>query len=599
MSTATEDLEEIDTDDAKPIVAFPNPPMEESPVRPLGFMGSHVVFGMPEGVIRIEAASKVGGMLRTDIFASFKGQQFLGHWKSPEDGKLQVAMAAVWFNRTCRDQGLWDSARATRKAGVWPGEDGGLVVHVGDAVRFDDGPWLTIAETFGHKGPIYERSSAVQRPGEPATVADALWIRSELDRWNWEEIGDEGLTGADVAFAWLAPSLLGAVAPFRGHGLVYGPHGSGKTSLTHLLQAATSALSAPVLNSFTAAGFRNGLASEAKPVFLDEAEESTDGNGPVNQALEFLRRMSTGDGGTHRMGQSGGGTIAQTLVGMVWLGAITPPRLQAADASRIVEVRLRPLGDAKAGGDDLLKAARERARELSPRLWARALASADRYRRDVAEMKGALGRASLAPRAADLMAMLAAGKRVWTHNDPLTPEEADEEVLFWMGMIQRREQEDSTQNPGAVCLSRLLSFDSGLQREGRRLTLGELVERERKTIKPTDGGDHEEALKTFGLRVSRAEGVDWLWVANNHPGLDRVFEGTRFADWKRTLSMLDGLGPDYAPRPGKKAARFGLGQQSRFIAVPLTPWDADPSGLKAAERPGPVTPSVPEELHDF
>jgi hypothetical protein len=57
-----------------------------------------------------------------------------------------------------------------------------------------------------------------------------------------------------------------------------------------LLQAAGSANAGDLLDSFSEAGLRNGLSGEARALYLDEAEPSVDGQGPVEKALEVLAR---------------------------------------------------------------------------------------------------------------------------------------------------------------------------------------------------------------------------------------------------------------------------------------------------------------------
>ena len=601
------DVEELnDEDDAPSVPAFANPKSDESPVVPLGFTGAQVVFGMPAGDIRIETASRIAGMLKTDIFACFEGQAFLQNWRNNDDGKFQRDLAAIWFNRKCREAGLWNDQRPKRSLGVWEGTDErSVVVHAGDAIweGGENDDWVPVAKTLRRRtGPIYIRAPEHPRPVFPgATSGDLECLRQFLGRWQFEAIGKEGLTGADVVLGWIGGAILGAVAPFRGHCLLYGPPGAGKTTLMRLIHSILSAMSGEMLNDFTEAGFRNALANEARPVLLDEAEAATNGQpGAVEKALETLRRMSTGDGGRRRMGAIGGGSASASAVGAALLGAITPPRLSAADASRFVEVRIKPLGAAIAGTDDKLAEERAAAEALSPRILARVVRLAGRYRADVRQMKLSLGLAGLDPRAADLMAMLAAGRRLLTSDEALTEEAADREVWAWQPLIERRIRDDTSPNEGASCLAHLFAHETGYVRDGRRATVGELIAGEVKSGGDASGdqGGHAEHLRSLGLRVyvgppdGGGPTEPWCWVANSHPGLTRIFAGTRWGDWKRALEFLDALGADHAPRIGKSPQRFGLGVKVRFLAVPLAPWLGD--GPSAAPS-RPVPPTVPDE----
>lgn len=606
-------LGEADPDTERRLGAFPNPELAECPVVPLGFDGAKVIFAMPEGEIRTELASKIGGMLRTDIFVCAAGQSFLTYWRDGED-KFQRDLATVWFNRRCREAGKWDTNRILRSLGVWPGELDGVVLHKGDEVwQFaPDGGLekLTIADALRvRRGPLYKlRPPAPAPAGEPATEADGHWFHSQLGMWRFEHIGEEGLTGADVVAGWLMAALLGAVAPFRGHLLIHALAGSGKTTFLTFIHAALSALAGDVVNSFSEAGFRADISGMARPVVVDEAESSASdhGPGPVEQVLNLLRLMATGAGANRKMGDQGGGTLAQTAVGSVLMAAVLPPKMDSALASRVAEIRLLPLNGSDLHQDDprprlasdaKIIAATARARELAPALLMRALMGARRYRADVSAVKEALISAEESPRTADLIAMLAAGRRLLMFDAPLTPQDALEEVRFWRPLLEQRETAEVVSNPGADALAHLMNWDSGQQLGGRRATLGDLI-----AMWNRGEREYEEVLRAHGLRLYADTGKNgrpgpWLFVANHHPGLDRVFGKTVWRDHRKTLAYLDAISPDHATWATKKL-RFGMGVEQRALAIPLTPW-LEKSTRRSEGVPGGVPPSVPGEPYDF
>ncbi len=615
---ANDPLEETDDEraSAKGMGAFPNPDVGESPVVPLGFIGGRVVFAMPEGEIRLELASKIGAMLRTDIYACAAGQNFLTYWRGSDD-KFMRDLATVWFVRACRARGLWDTTRAVRSLGVWPGEGDGVVLHAGDEV------WriapkgkpeiISIIDALRERrGPMYRLRPPAPRPAKAISAVEGQWIRDQLGLWRFEAIGDEGLSGADVTAGWVTAALLGAVAPFRGHLMINAMAGSGKSALVAFIHALQSALAGDVIDSFTDAGLRNDLAGMARPVLLDEAEGSpgTHGPGAVEKALETLRRMSTGQGGTRKQGDIGGGSVTQTAVGAVLMAAIKPPRLGPQDASRILELRLMPLSGADLADGAArprtvtrseLEAVREAAKVLAPRLLGRVLAGAWRYRSDVEALDAAFGRAGHDPRKGDLIAMVAAGRRLLLFDAPLSADEADEEVRFWTPLLSQREATEVVSNPGADALAHLMAADSGLHSGGERKTLGELVSA---WVKNKD--DHTGALKTYGLRVTPDPAPDgrpgpWLFVANHHPKLEAIFRGTVWGDWRRALAYLDGLGPDHRTWR-TQPQNFGVGVKQRAIAIPLTPWIERGPPMAAGITPlrsSTVPPTVPGEDLDW
>lgn len=612
--TVADDMQDAAADADTRIVPFIDPDLSLCPVVPLGFTGGKVVFAMPEGEIRVELAAKIGTMIRTDIFACSAGVSFLTNWRDAED-KFQRELATIWFVRKCRQAGIWDSARPMRELGVWPGDEGQVVVHLGDRLwvkpERGKGEDLSIFEALrGRKsGPLYRLRPPAPRPAKPASVDDGQWARDWLDRWGFERLGTAGLTGADLVAGWMMAALLGGVAPFRGHLLIHALAGSGKTELMLFLHALLSALAGDVIDAFTEAGLKNELAGNARPVLIDEAEGGTTAHGPgaVEKALDILRRMATGKGGHGLQGDIGGGTVTKTAVGAAALAGISPPRLGPADATRFVEVRLMPLdGDIVARGE--LEKAKARARELAPRLLGRAIKGAWRYRADVDQVTAAMVRIGQSPRAADLVAMLIAGRRLLLFDEPLSAEEAEGEVRVWTPLLEAREAADAVSNVGADAWGLLMAADAGVHRNDRRETVGSLVHRW-----VTGFADYSDALLAMGLKVIRDSAPDgregpWLLVANNHPKLERIFGGSKFADWRRCLSQLDTLGEEYRPWTTPTSVRFGIGTKQRALAIPLTPWmepfpssrpAPEPDRASEGERSSRVPPPVPEEDVDW
>lgn len=593
------------------IVGFPDPPMDLCPVVFLGHFDKYVVFAMPEGQIREEKASDIARLLKVDIYNAKEGQVFLNYWRDAED-ELKKDLAAIWFVRQCRAAGYWDRTRPLRGLGVWPGTSGAVVLNRGcELWTFwpgDDEPEIaSIAEAMRARtsGPIYALRAASPAPDEPASEADGQWVRDKLDHWNWEAIGEDGLTGADLAIGFMGCGLLGAVAPFRAHLLLYAMFGAGKTTLMRFVHACLSALSGDVIDSFTRAGLANDLAGNARPVIIDEAESSPmrDGPGPVEEAMELIRRMATGQGATRKMGEKSGGSVTQTAVGAVMMGAVNPVRLSGADASRIAEAKLLPLDRPRQGGepaffkpasDDEIEKIIKTAQVLAPQLLGRALDGAQRYLADVTRLKAAFRAQGQSSRAADLVAALAAGRRLILKDHPLDEAEAEDEAVFWRGLISSREEAEAVSNTGADCLAHLLAWPSGVHRDDRIVSLGELVAKWWKAEAAGTVGDYlEVALREFGIKPvveqTPAGKVPYLQVANRAPVLNRVFDRTPWRDWRKALGYLAELGPAYAPRAVDRPVRFGVGVQSRAIAIPLDPWlehwDGEPVA-RTAERTG-------------
>ena len=81
-------------------------------------------------------------------------------------------------------------------------------------------------------------------------------------------------------------------------------------------------------------------------------------------------------------------------------------------------------------------------------------------------------------------------------------------------------------------------------------------------------GSAASRLRAYGIRVD--DGM--LLIANQHPGLDRAFRDTRWADgaWKSALSRFGG-----AEKP-RDPIRFGDGVKVRAVCLPISRILADP-----------------------
>ncbi|WGM45250.1 hypothetical protein KOAAANKH_00111 [Brevundimonas sp. NIBR10] len=570
-----------------------DPPIEDCPVVPMGYEGDQMVLALPGGELRFVTAGRVQNLLRTDLFVDPAGQAFANNWIDGE-GDFKALSMAIWFNQKCREAGKWNRMRLFRGPGVWATPDG-PVLHAGDALGrwpFKEADWTPIAQAMRTRtrGPIYTLAPPTPRPVKAASIADAQKLRDHLDQWNWYELAEGGLTGADVALAWQGSALLGAVPHFRPHILCIGGRGTGKTALSMLMAAVGSANGGELEDRFTEAGMRGEISGEARARYLDEAEPSIGGQGPVEQAMEMLRRMTTGDGSKGVMIGKDGKPVNQTAVGAAWLGAILSVELSDAMDSRMVEVRLKPLGKAKGGADDTLREYREWAEKTSPAFLARAMRDHARYRSDVSLMKDALGRSGADARGADLIAALAAGRRLLLKDEALTEGSVGAELALWTPLIVSREETSTALNVGQGCFSAIMNLVTKQHIRDRFWNVGEMVQEECESR-----GTHDKVLKTFGILIeNNPPGADhpgpWLIVANRHPALKAGLAPTEYKNWRSALQHLGDLGEEFRPRTLPYAPKFGVGQQSRALAIPLTPWLVRPAGVGVTVEASPFEP---------
>lgn len=598
-----------------PVSVGAGPDVAKSPIVFLGSYGGRVVFAMPDGTIRDEVASRISSMLRTDIFACPEGRAFLAAWQDPKDGRFKREEAAAWFNTSCRNAGFYDTERIKRRIGVWLGENDEVILHRGSEVwTFKGAKYKTssIVEMIRNAGdgPLYEVQPSTPAPTKPPKAADRAWLRADLNLWQFEPIGRAGLTGADIVIGFIGAGMLGAVAPFRGHVLISAQAGSGKTTLLEFVQRAMGAIAPSVTNDFSPAGLKNELGGRARPILLDEAEASTgaEGLGSIETALEYFRRMSTGSGGMRKQGDVGGKTTTHYIIGSAMMAAITPPKLQPADASRFLEIRLAPLlGDrapeGSAGGD--VQAALERAKKAAPALLGLALRNADRYRADFKLLKGLLVELHQSPRAADLVASFAAGRRMMLHDEPLDFDGAAREVKLWGPLLEVRSQTEATTNIGIETLELLLGFEA-VRGPPKRFTVGDIVDQyfEAEKDRPHQK-DNLRRIRQMGIipvdvdfeplkskSISVPGEKRWLVIANRNPELEAIFSKTKYKDYRNCLMTLNHLSEEFRPS-SCEPLKFSAGSTHRAIAIPYTPHYGG-----NAEKPS-VTPAVTSQGTDF
>lgn len=249
----------------------------------------------------------------------------------------------------CKYKGIFDPIERLRGRGAFAGEDGHMLLHLGDAL-------FTRAHFtgLGRRGdyvyslapplpPPYPHPALHAADGPAIALLDRVshsWsFRRAIDPWIWL-----GMMGVVIA--------AGAL-PARPGCAITGERGTGKTELMRL----SCNLLGPRLvysTDLTEAGIRQRLGRDSIGVILDEFEASGDAQA-VRRLLLYWRSCYSG-GRALRGGA--GHTGSEFITNAVLIAAgIDLPALDAADRSRIVIVsldKLAPGAKAKLADDPLL-----------------------------------------------------------------------------------------------------------------------------------------------------------------------------------------------------------------------------------------------------
>lgn len=562
----------------------PEPTLEDCPVTPLGKRGLNFYYFQTDGELVIMTAGQhtrrglmgllgaAGVAWAKRHFQSFdqNGEAKKGSWSDDR--------CALWLMSECIRAGVIDPAAPVRGPGVWRA-GGGLLVHCGDVLITTE-PAETLPAGRKIDGVLYPSAPPIARPAkEPAAAAAGKKLLKALRLWNFrdKDIGPELVCG------FIGAAFLGGAPAWRPHVLVIAKHGSGKSWLAEFQEAVLGAGAHPLQNNYSEAGLRQALTGEARAILLDEAE-AVGVNSRVRAVIELLRHVSGGQGSRAVRGTTGGKAMGYQVTGCAFLCAILPPPLSPQDRSRIMTLELAPIDSGEEAGRDRerVQAAMEWARAHSAALRARAIGAWPLFLDAFGRYHAALLARGCSMRQADQLGTLLAGRDALIHDVAPDTDSAEAEVERFAHLIDVLKQDDED-GEGEQCLNHLMSWPTDLWRSGDRRTVGELVANARQSTGSLD----REALPRIGLRVQdwRKPGQNWLIVANQHVGLDRIFAGTRWEGgaWATALRYLDNAKAWGAERFAGAVSR-GTGLPDFWLPHPERVETADPDAEKTSQQ---------------
>jgi hypothetical protein len=510
------------------------------PITPLGMLGGTYWFFDINGELRSFNAQQISQA--PQIVSLFGGNTLWPTGRFPQYDKegnptnwFNARLVGRWLVEQASRVGLFQSDMPRRGVGVWAAGDSAVALHMGDIIRWlGDEPHDQRAGFSAH-GALWPRAPRTTRPGEPASADDARSLEAAFERWNWERKAE-----AAVFLGLWAAGLLGAAIRWRPHGLVVGGPGTGKTTLLELY-ASVSPL-AFASNDFTEAGIRQTISGRAAPLILDEAEGDIEGMAKMQRVIELLRRASGGEGARTARGSAGGQAQQFQVMSPAILGAVLPPSLLPADASRITRVDLMVKPQDGPGLPDDAELAR--LRTLAPALWSRALNGLPRFRANlVAIRKELLGRGCV-PRLADQVGTILAAREMMVSDATLSDGEAHDLADDFRWLVRTEEEQREDGGPQAA-LNHILQSTADITWGGEHPTFGRLI-RQACNDDLSISKSANDALQEHGLMVAkfpkRGDGPLRLYVADKHPRLAKVFVGTQWAGgrWKDDLRRLPG-----------------------------------------------------------
>lgn len=539
---------------------------EGCPVQPLGMAATPTptaVYLSGAGVVSHLSGQAHGQGNLEGLFAPFN--TFLWeHWprlnKKAEVDGFKAELVRADLMSSCGALGIWDEMDRVRGRGAWRAGDGSLLLHLGDRLLHGG----AIHRWGVHDRLVYPAGPAMLGPApepQPAGLAGpAAELLATLQTWNWRH----PQAAPRLLLGWIGVAMIGGALKWRPAVWPTGGTGTGKSTLIQAIKDLLGPQGSMNTAQSSAAAVRQVLGAQTVPTLLDELEPSDTTPERVQAIVELLRLMSSG--ATAHRGGADHQARSFTLRSAPMATSILVPPLPSQDRTRIAILDLAELPE-DAAMPDLSTA---RMNLLGQRILRRMLDNWASWDERLATWRAQLkAHAGLNDRAQDQYGTLLAAADAAMH-DGLPDAELLED---WVGpalrtMLGEMRADDETDWRRA--LDHLLTAPADSYRGGDRMTVGELVAR---AAGQMTGGDEEgaqRALWAFGLRVELKRGSWWLYVANQHQALSRVYGGSIWAGrsnttggWRQVLLRVPG-----AEVPAS-AIRFGSGHQQRAVAVPL------------------------------
>jgi len=493
--------------------------------------------------------------------------------------RLSAAMIAA-----CEELGVWSPVGRVRGPGAWTDEDGGLILHAGDAVLVD-GEWRAPGV---HRGHVYPASDPVPRPrDEPGKRDPAEELLELVQTWQWSrpDIDPQLVLGVVCA------QMMGGALEWRPVTWLTGDAATGKSAFQRmllylhggeagLLQAADA----------TEAGIRSVVGYSALPVAIDELEPDPERPHKTKGVVELARRASSGAqifrGSADQKGHQSNAFSAFLF------SSILVPDMPAQDRSRLILLDLERLPDTAPTLSLEPRALRRVGAGLRRRLVDRWPTWPERLEL----WRAALARHGQTGRAADNF-----GTALALADLALRADLPDGDVLtLWAGKIASAITEDASEvgSNAEDMLVHLLSQPLDVWRRGQRHTVAQWVAMGARlpgapeVIEAADATNVNQYLAPYGLRVYGHRQDAALAIATKPlQGLRDLFHGSLWADgvWSQAARRV----------PGAEPVNMTLaGVATRGQRIPLS---ALPGMLNfPMDRPaGPERPPEPPDMDDF
>lgn len=536
----------------------------------LGMLGAKcvVLSQLSKAVVKLSPSDMKEMELKSLCGADWCDEHY-GHVHPKKDEWIfEYRRLATDIIRDCQTKGPYVESYE-RKAGVWLGQDGELLIN-------SDQLWRTngdVLEHGIHDSRIYSASGTVgfSMSTPEASNEDVEKVVQAFGAINWRHP-----LGAELILGWIGVALTSVALRRRPHLLLTGGAGVGKSTALELAKWLLGPLGYASTGPQTMAAFYQALGGTSRAVILDEFEADPTRR-HAQDTLEIARMsysLQEGDEGIVR-GTPGGTARSYRFYSPFLAAGISPGKMQPADLTRWVVL------EAVSRKDNAQQLTETEAREIGPRLARRFVARWNIFQASEKVVRERILAAGGDGRIADTVGVLLASYWAFVSEKPATIDDAD--VLIEMLDIRAR-IEIHTETDEKRCLeslmSKVLSFKvvEGQYLATRPLSIAQAIALVCED--PTGNPDVVLRLAQLGLRVVMQEGKWKLFVVNSpeHQELRKVFAGTKWSTggWAMVLRRL--------PGGEESTQRIGAGFGAAKITVFDVPVDLVPANDSSEER---------------
>lgn len=486
-------------------------------------------------------------------------------WNGDKPEGKETWMANIASTLKNEAYGMHYNPSMVRGVGAWPESDSptGYIFHAGDRVIAGD---TVLPFGVSKSGFLYCKDSQIKIADNAASTQATRDLVNVIQCISWAKPSN-----ALLFAGWLFIAPIAGVLKWRPHIYLYGPAGSGKTTVQGLISQVLNGFIIANKGKSTEPGIRGRVGNSTKPVMLDEAERySKDDNARLENILNFIRGSSSGrDEASVVKGTATGGFKTYACNSIFCLASINPCLNETADKERFIQLSMTTKDPQRGKKWERLQALKAdfdyNHPDFAAELRRRAYDKIPQLLELIKKFEKALIVKVKKDRLCEHISTLLAGFSFMIDDNPPT----DEAIQWMVDSIDLTESiEDTIGNEYDSLLNYLVRyqlrfFDS--EGVNKMLSVGEMIYAASGKQDAIKVPENKKVLKKVLARNGIKVEYDYTYIANASNELAAMFKGTLGANnWSKLLLNV----PDAVKGEVKHFNIQGLPATQRTVGIP-------------------------------